>query len=101
MRRKMCADLPAVGMRAKRRKVEAQAVVLQPEAENVDPSEPVALQPEAEPADPSEAQAVALQPEVENADLSEAPAVALQPEVDLAVQEQNKRLRVQKDCCLL
>ena len=97
----MCADLPAVGKRAKRRKVEAQAAVLQPEAENADPSEPVALQPEAEPAGPSEVRAVALQPEVENAGLSEVPTVALQPEVDLAVQEQNKQSRVKKDRCLL
>ncbi len=44
----MCADLPAVVMRAKRRKVEAQGVALQPEVENVDLSEApaVALQPE-------------------------------------------------------
>ncbi len=69
MRRKMCADLPATGMRAKRRKLETQAV--------------------------------ALQPEVENADPSEAQTVALQPEADLAVLEQNKRSRVQKDRCLL
>ena len=69
VRRKMCADLPAAGMRAKRRKLEAQAV--------------------------------ALQPEVELADPTEAQAIALQPEADLAVLEQNKRSRVQKDCCLL
>ena len=73
----MCADLPAVGMRAKRRKVEAQAVALQPEVEN---------------ADPSEAQAVALQPEVE---------LAADSDVDLADREQNKHSRVQKDRCLL
>ncbi len=82
----MCADLPAAGMRAKRRKLGAQAVALQAE---------VVL------ADPSEAQAVALQPEVVLADPSEAQAVALQPEVDLAVQEQNKPSRVQKESCLL
>ncbi len=56
MRRKMCADLPAAGMRAKRRKLGGQAV---------------ALQPEVELADPTEAQAFALQPEADLAVLEQ------------------------------